>query len=111
MTLTRLQKFYKWYPIIIKSIKNDDGLIFLHHALKNNKDIKTILFALSADDSFPWVKYLQEDLGAILDYYKNYQDKLYRRTWKTIVKRPRNAEVLENETFINSSYEGIRKKV
>ena len=107
MTLTRLQNFYKWYPIIIKSIKNDGGLIPLHHALKNNKDIKTMLFALSADDSLPWVKYLQEDLGVILDYYENYQDKLYRRTWKAIVKRPRNAEVLENETFINSSCEGM----
>lgn len=105
MTLTRLQNFYKWYPIIIKSMKNDRGLITLHYALKNNKDIKTILFALSADDSLPWVKYLQEDLGVILDYYRNYQDKLYRRTWKAIIKRPRCVEVLENETFINSSYE------
>ena len=107
MTLIRLQNFYKWYPIIVKNMRNDRGLTALHYALKNNKDIKTILFALSADDSLPWVKYLQEDLGVILDYYKNYQDKLYRRTWKAIVKRPRNAEVLENEMFINSSYGGM----
>ena len=97
MTLTRLQKFYKWYPIIVKSMRNDRGLIALHHALKNNKDIKTILFVLSADDSLPWVSYLQEDLGAILDYYKDYQDKLYRRRCKAI-----RGDVLRNELFINS---------
>ena len=93
MTLTRLQKFYKWYPVIVKSMRNDRGLI----ALKNNKDIKTMLFALSADGSLPWVSYLQEDLGAILDYYKDYQDKLYRRRCKTI-----RGDVLRNELFINS---------
>lgn len=97
MTLTRLQKFYKWYPIIVKSMRNDRGLTALHYALKNNKDIKMILFALSADDSLPWVSYLQDDLGAILDYYNNYQDKLYRRRCKTI-----RGDVLRNELFINS---------
>lgn len=97
MTLTRLQNFYKWYPIIIKSIRNDRGLIALHYALKNNIDVKTMLFALSADDSLPWVNYLQEDLGAILDYYKDYQDKLYRRRCKAI-----RGNVLRNELFIDS---------
>ena len=97
MTLTRLQKFYKWYPIIIKSMRNDRGLIALHYALKNNIDVKTMLFALSADDSLTWVSYLQEDLGAILDYYDNYQDKLYRRRCRAI-----RGDVLRNELFINS---------
>nr|DAS67910.1 MAG TPA: hypothetical protein [Caudoviricetes sp.] len=97
MTLTRLQKFCKWYPVIVKSMRSDRGLIALHYALKNNKDVKTILFALSADNSLPWVKYLQGDLGAILDYYDNYQDKLYRRRCKAI-----RGDVLRNELFIES---------
>lgn len=97
MTLARLQKFYKWYPVIIKSMRNDRGLIALHYALKNNIDVKTMLFALSADDSLPWVSYLQDDLGTILDYYDNYQYKLYRRRCKTI-----RGDVLRNELFIDS---------
>ena len=107
MTLARLEEFYKWYPVIVKSMRNNSGLIPLHHALKNNKDIKAILFVLSADDSLPWVKYLQEDLGVILDYYRNYQDKLYRRTWRAIVKRPRYADILENEISTNSSHGNV----
>ena len=97
MTLTRLQKFYKWYPIIVKSMRNDRRLISLHYALKNNIDVKTMLFALSADDSLTWVSYLQEDLDVILDYYDNYQDKLYRRRCKVI-----RGDVLRNELFISS---------
>lgn len=97
MTLARLEKFYKWYSVIVKSMRNDRGLIALHYALKNNIDVKTMLFALSADGSLPWVSYLQEDLGAILDYYKNYQDKLYRRRCKAI-----RGDVLRNELFIDS---------
>ena len=97
MTLARLQKFYKWYPVIVKSMRNDRGLIALHYVLKNNIDVKTMLFALSADDSLPWVSYLQADLGAILDYYDNYQDKLYRRRCKAI-----RGNVLRNELFIDS---------
>lgn len=97
MTLIRLYNFYKWHPIILKSMRNDRGLIALHYALKNNKDVKTILFILSADDSLPWVSYLQEDLGAILDYYNNYQDKLYKRRCRTTRR-----DVLMNELFINA---------
>ena len=97
MTLARLEEFYKWYPVIVKSMRNDRGLIALHCALKNNIDVKTMLFVLSADGSLPWVSYLQEDLDAILDYYKNYQDKLYRRRCKAI-----RGDVLRNELFIDS---------